>query len=149
MLAREYSDLFQHINYRYSTSERGRLTSLYYQDAHGNQGRWRREHRDGPLLVYQGKSLRLFVNPRQVANFRDDTSLRIYQDIRDRLGHYPNYSVVPKEQWHVVELVPPTFFVGHKSSGQVLLNDATAGAADYVGLAGYAGAISDWTQVKR
>ncbi len=147
MLDKKYSDLFRSINYRFSTSEHGRLTSLYYQDAHGNQGRWRREHRDGPLLAYQGKSIRLFVNPRQVGYFRDDTALRIYQDIRDGIGHYPNYSVIPKEQWHVVEMVSPTFFVGHKSGGRVLLGDPTAGAADYAGLDNYTGQKSDWTQL--
>jgi predicted ArsR family transcriptional regulator len=147
MLQKKLRDLFLFVNYRFSTNEReaGRPTSMYFEDAHGNQGRWRRGHRDGPLLVYQGKSLRLFVNPRQVGQFRDDTALRIYRDIRDGIGNYPNYSVLPKTQWHVVELVPPTFFVGHKSSGRVMLDDTTAGGAAFGELQNYDGNISDWT----
>lgn len=145
MLARPYSDLFVYNNYRFSTSESGRLTSLYFEDAQGNQGRWRREHPLGELLIWQGKSIRLFINPRQTSQFRPDTALRIYHDIRDGIGNYPNYSVRPKEQWHVIEMCPPTFYVRHSSSGRILRIDPTAGAADYAGLANYTGAIADWT----
>jgi hypothetical protein len=145
MLTTIQRNLFRYINYKFSTSEHGRLTSLYFEDAHGVQGRWRREHRDGPLLVYQGRSARLYISPQEIVNFHPDIALPIYRDLLDRIGNYPNYSVLPVSGRHVIELCPPKFYFRHGSGGTVILNDPSAGSADFASLDNYTGNIVDWT----
>jgi len=148
MLSNKYLELFKFTNYKFSTKRDGQASSLYFQDIQGNQGRWRREHRDGELLVYQGKSLRLFINPLGMDGFDPDESLTIWKDKRDRIGNHPHYSAAPCEGWHVVELVPPNFLMGHGSGGGVLLRDQTAGAAGFDLLGDYSNdQVSDWTVV--
>mgnify|MGYP000529977629 CR=1 FL=1 len=152
MLDQKSTDLFQPHHYQFSTLEAGgtRLSSLYFQDAKGVQGRWRRQHPTGELLVYQGKSLRLFIRPDKKNTFVDEMedddnfARKLWMDLRDGLP-IDGYSAAPITGYHVIELVPPAYFVGHSSSGTVLLNDPTAGNASYIALANYTGTIIDWT----
>jgi hypothetical protein len=147
-------------NYRFSTSEKARLTSLYFEDVQGNQGRWRREHRDGPLLVYQGKSWRLFIDPEEISNYAfglEADNLRLAADQRPPFNNRAkgDYLVLtkgtqvrgisrrPVEGWHVLELCPPTYYPRHGSGGTVLLNDPSAGAADWNSIGDQQ--IVDWT----
>lgn len=167
--------LFKPANYKFSTHETGRLSSLYYEDATGNQGRWRRQHRNGPLLVYQGKSMRLFIDPGKLAGFEPAQAYPIWHrladhspDVAPKLADNPRellkarlhrqlvaeseedmagaYSRSPKQGWHVIEINGTTRQVGHCSGGGVLLQDPTKpGHAAHAALANYTGAEVDWT----
>lgn len=145
MIAKKYSDLFAYSNYRFSTEEKGRQSSLYFEDAQGNQGRWRRQHPDGELLIWQGQSRRIYMHRKGMPFHADNKMLKIYRDIQFVLRSDQNYSAVPRKHWHVIEMCPPSFYVRHRSSGRILLEDPTAGAADYAGIANYDGALVDWT----
>jgi len=145
MLALKYSTLFTYLNYRFSTMDHGRLSSLYYQDAEGNQGRWRRQHRNGEALFFQGPSIRVFVSPMQKNDFKEYAAMPQYRDLV-RLGEFPGYSLTPKSGWHVVELCPPKFYIRHCSGGAIELNDVTAGSTAYSKLANYDDSkVVDWT----
>ena len=150
--------LYSFANYSFSTQEEGRVTSLYFEDMLGNQGRWRREHPGGPLLVYQGKSRRLFVSPTELRNYRSDTEASLHQQDATPFGHRANgdyqvlragksitgISLTASAGWHVLELCPPLYYARHGSSGRVTLTDPTAGAADYATVQTIA-ATSDWS----
>ena len=143
-LSDEKLALFVQSNHQFSTSENGRLTSLYFEDMDGNQGRWRREHPGGECLFFQGKSRRLFMDSDELRNYMGDLEVhdwRTPQKFGGRArGDYNvlclgkdirNLSLCPFEGWHVLELCPPQYYARHGSSGTVLLNDNSAVAAAY------------------
>ncbi|QQS13393.1 MAG: hypothetical protein IPK81_03855 [Rhodospirillales bacterium] len=156
----KFAQLYQPQNYRFSTIEAGgaRLSSFYYQDALGNQGRWRREHPQGTLITYQGQGFRLFVDGPD--NYDEDECLDIIDHLRANPGvagipgHLPgaaHYSRAPQAGWHVIEATPAAVAartVGHRSSGTVSLHDAAASMAGRMGINLFdIETVSDWTQM--
>jgi hypothetical protein len=151
--------LYQPVYYQFSTIERGgtRLSSFYYQDLLGNQGRWRREHPDGTLITFQGRGFRLFVDSPD--NYDEYECLDIIdflrrnpttQDVPDHLDGAAHYSRTPKAQWHVIEALPENVVartIGHRSSGTVSLLDPAATIAGRMGINLFdIENVSDWTQ---
>jgi hypothetical protein len=158
-LPSKFAQLYQPLNYLFSTIEAGgaRLSSFYYQDHLGNQGRWRREHPDGTLITFQGQGFRLFVD--SPANYDEDECL----DIIDRLRANPatagipgnlagaaHFSRAPQAGWHVIEATPAAVAartIGHRSSGTVSLHDPAATMAGRMGINLFdIENVSDWTQ---
>jgi hypothetical protein len=153
--------LFTQNNYRFSTSDEGRPTSLYFEDNLGNQGRWRRGHHQGELLCYQGQSLRLFIEPEAVESYLfglEAHNIRLPKQQQPRFGNraYGDYlvlqrgvivrgiSLAPIQGWHVLELCSPDYYARHGSSGTVELNDHTAPAANYATIPNIQNTV-DWT----
>lgn len=129
--------LFKPAHYKFSTSESGRITSLYFE-AGGIQGRWRRKHRDGKLLAYQGKSIRWFVDEQKwFSEFQSDRGDASLYWVQMKAGVNPRgFSMTPIQGYHVLELVPPAagsvkVIVNHCSSGTVILNDPTKNDLPY------------------
>jgi hypothetical protein len=158
-LPNKFQQLYQPLNYRFSTIEAGgaRLSSFYYQDNLGNQGRWRREHRDGTLITFQGQGFRLFVD--HPANFDEDECLDIIDHLRaspPTMGIPSNfvsaahYSRVPQEGWHVIEATPAAVAartIAHTSGGTVSLHDPAATIGGRMGINLFdIENVSDWTQ---
>lgn len=156
----KFSYLYQPVNYKFSTIERGgaRLTSFYYEDALGNQGRWRREHPDGTLITFQGQGFRLFID--SPINFDEDDCLDIIDHLRAHpeiagipgdLSGAPYYSRTPRTGWHVIEATPAAVkarTIGHTSSGTVTLHDPAATLAGRMGIHLFdIETVSDWTQM--
>lgn len=56
-------NLFVATNYKFSTKQPGRSSTWYFSDPQQNYGRFRREHPQGPELVYQGRCSRMFISP--------------------------------------------------------------------------------------
>jgi len=162
MLTQSQLALFTLKNYRFSTKENGRLTSLYFEDSERNQGRYRRDHKEGALLVYQGQSKRLFIHPDEQSNFcfgLESHNRFLPPDQICRFGYrahgdykvlstgkaISNLSLQPIDGWHVLELSPMTFYARHGSSGTVTLKDKTIGDVDFDSLASIQNQV-DWTQ---
>lgn len=40
------------------------VPTLYFEDSSGNKGRIRQKHPDGPLIAYQGKCKRTYIDPK-------------------------------------------------------------------------------------
>lgn len=155
----KFAQLYEPQNYKFSTIEHGgaRLSSFYFQDPFGNQGRWRREHPDGTLITYQGQGLRLFISDRD--DFDEDECLDIVGYLQDNplvagipagMNGAQHYSRVPVNGWHVIEIVPAAVAaatIGHCSSGTVSLHDpaATVPGRRGINLFDIQG-VSDWTQ---
>ena len=55
--------LFTQANYRFSSKAPNRPSTFYFSDHANNCGRYRRQHANGPELVYQGRCNRIFVSP--------------------------------------------------------------------------------------
>lgn len=145
--------LFSRLNYQFSTTESGRLTTFYFQDASGNMGRIRRQHRDGPLAVYQGKCKRIFLSPDAM---NDIDSL--VDDVKELGGAIDNLSkgnavfnghasLTPQADWHVFD-----FFIDeegdvvqqHGSGGAIILSDMEATEAAINELRGTIDSFNNW-----
>jgi len=138
----EFIALFTRENYKFSTKAGARLSSFYFQDNKGNQGRYRREHPDGELLVYQGRSLRLFAAPNKVKQGFNEH--QIYTDINDGVKQHAGFSLVPVTGYHVWEFRPPNI-PGHGSGGTVLAEDPDFANFDFTNFpANYTGETSEW-----
>ena len=136
-----FRNLFTRTNYKFSTTENGRLSSFYFQDSNGVQGRYRREHRDGEAVIYQGHSMRLFVL--DTSAFNQNEVRKIYDELID--GFQPaGYSLIPQDGYHVVEFMHPAKIL-HLSSGTVIRYDPDALAFNFDLLQAYQGNDSDWT----
>ena len=140
----EYGTLFQKSNYKFSTKDPGRLSSFYFEDRHGNQGRWRREHPRGELLVYQGQTIRFFTESPE--DFNPDMVELVWRTAK--IGHFDHehYSRVPKNGWHVVEIARQPDTIGHCSGGTVVLADSDL-ASGSLPTDTYGGDISDWREM--
>jgi hypothetical protein len=55
--------LFTQANYKFSSHAPPRPSTFYFSDAVGNRGRFRRQHAQGPELVFQGRCRRIFISP--------------------------------------------------------------------------------------
>lgn len=121
------SALFTKNNYKFSTKRGDRLSSFYFQDSRGNKGRLRRQHRDGPLVVYQGLSLWLFISPTAMDTF-NPSKVRQYYTAQNRREQ--GFSLAPVEGWNVVEIIPPSTFA-HGSSGSVIRDDPAITEFDF------------------
>lgn len=149
--------LFTIGNYRFSTIDANRPSSLYFQDANGNQGRWRRGHAHGETLIYQGRSRRLFIAPDEMENYSsglEDDPRSLGNRFGSRAnGDYQvlargiavrNISLDPVAGWHVLELCPPDYYARHGSAGEVSLDDDTVHAAIFAAVPTIADTV-DWT----
>jgi len=158
---------FSQANYKFSTNEPGRPSTLYFQDVVGARGRYRRGHGLGSELIFQGRCKRLFVSPdlkRQLGALSgagyvdgDDfdrtsygkfmTKLTDIQDIlergsRDAVNYNGRASTRQTASWHIFDTNEES---AHCSSGTVMGADpAAAGLLGGAGLATYTGKYSIW-----
>ncbi len=91
------------------------------------------------------------MNPIERRNFDPSKVRSIWTDFNDGIGATANYSLAPRNGWHVIEFLPfsaeggPPNGIFHTSSGRVLLPDNTAGDAAYGDIADFDGDTSDYT----
>jgi hypothetical protein len=71
---------FVQANYRFSTNEPGRPSTLYFEDMVGRRGRYRRGHAQGSELIFQGHCHRIFVSPMLKGQLSDLTTGGVFED---------------------------------------------------------------------
>jgi hypothetical protein len=157
--------LFVQAHYRFSTNEAGRPSTLYFQDMYGNRGRFRRGHRQGEQLIFQGRCRRFFLSPMLKGQVEAMTTGGVFEDNLDRntygkymeklVGvlqvleagdHQGTYrgraSLHPQVGWHVFDTNGND---AHCSAGIVMTADPAALAVfNGAGLGGYNGDWSIW-----
>jgi hypothetical protein len=158
-------NFFVQANYRFSTNEQGRPSTLYFQDGAGNRGRYRRGHAQGEQLIHQGGQCdRIFISPTLKAQssafargvFEQDWDNATYGAFMDRLSAInavvqagdPNRVYAGRASlnmhvgWHAFETDGNLV---HCSAGTVMVADNTIAACfQGAGLNAYAGAWMVW-----